>query len=345
VKPFRTGVVVGKFHPPHRGHHHLIQTASRQCERLSVIVAWRPDQDLPAEVRAACLREVHPEVEVIVVDDILPADDSVGWAEYTGRILGGPPEAAFTSEDYGDAWASAMGARHVCVDRERKAVPCSGRTIRADPLRHLDCLSPFMRAVYVRRVGVLGAESTGTTTLAQALGARYRTAWVPEYGREYCEHKWQGGYTADWRSEEFVAIALEQARREDEAARAADRVLICDTDVFATALWHQRYVGRRSPEVESFAEQRRCDLYLLTGDEIPFVQDGLRDGESIRHSMHEQFAAELTATGRRWALLRGSPEARLDEATRLIDALLAGPVGPRPQPPSRKVRAAGARQG
>ncbi|HSB62364.1 MAG TPA: adenylyltransferase/cytidyltransferase family protein, partial [Vicinamibacteria bacterium] len=60
VKTYRTGVVVGKFDPPHRGHHFLIETASGCCERLVVMVARRPGEPLPAEVRAACLREVHP---------------------------------------------------------------------------------------------------------------------------------------------------------------------------------------------------------------------------------------------------------------------------------------------
>ena len=327
-KAYRTGVVVGKFDPPHRGHHFLIETASGCCEHLVVIVARRPGEPLPAELRAACLREVHPEADVRVVEDAVPADDSAGWAAYTCQILGYRPEAAFTSEDYGDAWARAMGARHVCVDRERRAVPCSGSRIRADPLGSLGWLSPFMRAVYVRRVCVLGAESTGTTTLAKALAERYGTVWVPEYGREYCVEKWEEGYTTDWRTEEFVAIAREQSRREDEAARVANRVVFCDTDAFATAIWHRRYVGRRSPEVEALALRRPCHLYLLTGDEISFEQDGLRDGEEIRHWMHETFARELAGSGRPWALLRGPHETRLAAGVGLVDALLAGPVAP-----------------
>jgi NadR type nicotinamide-nucleotide adenylyltransferase len=329
VKAFATGVVVGKFWPPHRGHHHLIAAASAQCERLAVIVAWRPDQDLDALLRAACLREEHPEVEVLVVPDDVDAADSEGWADYTCRILGRRPDACFTSEAYGEAWARAMGARHVSVDPERRAVPCSGRMIRADPLAHLEWLSPAMRAVYARRVCVVGAESTGTTTMAEALAAHYGTRCVPEYGREYCEVKWRHGYVAGWDTSEFVAIAREQARREDAAARQSGPVLVCDTDVFATALWHERYLGRRSPEVDAMARERVCDLYLLTGDDIPFVQDGLRDGEDIRHWMHARFAAELDASGRRWALLEGPPEARMAEAVRRVDALLSEPVRPR----------------
>jgi NadR type nicotinamide-nucleotide adenylyltransferase len=335
LKRFRTGVAVGKFHPPHKGHHFLIETARAQCEHLTVLVAHRPDQLLPVELRVACLAEVHPGLDVRAVPDVVPADDSVGWAEYTCRLLGGRPEAAFTSEDYGDAYARAMGATHVMVDRERGRVPCSGTRIREDPLGNLEWLSPFMRAVYVRRVCVLDAESTGTTTLAAALGEHYGTVWVPEYGREYCAAKWKDGYTTDWETAEFLAIAREQARREDLAARSANRLLVCDTDVFATVLWHERYLGRRSSELEALAATRRCHLYLLTGDEIPFVQDGLRDGERVRSEMHQAFVRELETTGRPFLLLRGPHELRLRTAVEQVEALLAAPALPRDYAPQR----------
>ena len=329
MKPFARGLVIGKFLPPHLGHHHLIDTASAQSERLFVIVCAHPEQELPARVRVACLKERHPEADVRVVDDVVPGDDSAGWAAYTRRSLGFRPEAVFTSEDYGDPYAAALGARHVLVDRARQTVPCSGTMIRHDPLAHLEWLSPFMRALYVRRVCVVGAESTGTTTLAGQLAERYATVWVPEYGREYCERKWKDGYTTEWSTEEFLHIAAEQSRREDEAARRAQRLLVCDTDAFATALWHQRYVGARSAAVEAIAAPRPADLYLLTGDEIPFVQDGTRDGEHVRHEMHEAFAQALVATGRRFVLLRGSREARLTQAATCVEALLREPVRPR----------------
>jgi NadR type nicotinamide-nucleotide adenylyltransferase len=322
MKRFRTGAVIGKFYPPHRGHHHLIDTATAQCERVSVLVCWTPEQTVPIDVRLECLREEHPQAEIIPVDDTLEDDDTAGWAAYTMHILGGAPDAVFTSEDYGDPYARAMGSRHVSVDRQRTTVPCSGTMIRANPLEHFAYLAPRMRAYYARRICVLGAESTGTTTMAQALAEHYHTAWVPEYGREYSEAKMANDYTGVWESAEFVHIAREQSRREDAAARTANRVLICDTDPFATTLWHLRYTGRRCPEVEAIANARHYDLYLLTGDEIPFIQDGFRDGEHIRHEMHQQFVAELTTTGRRWVLLCGTHAERLAHAVTCIEEII-----------------------
>jgi NadR type nicotinamide-nucleotide adenylyltransferase len=211
---------------------------------------------------------------------------------------------------------------HVEVDRARRKVQISGTRIRKDPYAHWDFLEAPVRAWYAKRVCVLGAESTGTTTLARALAEMLDTPWVEEYGREYSARKMSGG-DAEWRTEEFIHIAEEQNRLEELAARRADRVLVCDTNSFATVLWHRRYVGAHSPAVEEVAHRTRCDLYLLTGDELPFVQDGLRDGEHIRHRMHDWFEGALRSQAVPWKLLRGSHEARLEAAATSVAALFS----------------------
>jgi HTH-type transcriptional regulator, transcriptional repressor of NAD biosynthesis genes len=323
-KKFKTGVVIGKFYPPHRGHHYLIDTALTRCEKVFVLVCHKSDQDIPGQIRADTLKEAHPAADLRLIDDNLPPEDSAAWAQNTLRALGFAPEAAFTSEPYGDAYAAAMNATHVCVDKARANIPCSGTQIRSAPLDNLQFLHPRMRAYFVNRVVIVGAESTGTTTMADALADHYGINEVPEYSREYCALKWRDGITGEWTSDEFAHIAAEQCRREDEAARTTDQLLICDTDAFATGLWHQRYMKTRSAAVEAIvANHKRADLYLLTGDEIPFVQDGLRDGEDIRHWMHELFISELKATGRKWDILTGTHQARFEKATGLIDQILA----------------------
>jgi nicotinamide riboside kinase len=144
---------------------------------------------------------------------------------------------------------------------------------------------------------------------------------VAEYGREYSAAKPAG---TKWIPEEFVHIAKVQNRREDEGARQTNRVLVCDTDSLATCVWHRRYVGGTNPEVERLAKKRRCDLYLLTGDEIPFVQDGLRDGEHIRHEMHGWFVETLKGQSVPWLLVQGSLEERLATAQSAVRTLFAG---------------------
>src|SRR5260370_960861 len=180
---FSHGLVIGKFLPPHRGHELVIDAALEQCERVTVMVCDKAGQEIPGELRGAWLRRIHPKAEVLVIEDTLPDDDSRAWAENTLRILGRAPDAVFTSEDYGPHYAAFLGSRHVMVDQERAHVPISATRIRAAPLDHLEFLEPCVRAHYVQRVCVIGAESTGSTTLARALAAEDRTAWVPEHGR------------------------------------------------------------------------------------------------------------------------------------------------------------------
>ena len=322
------GFVVGKFYPPHRGHRHLIETARRHCDRLVVLLPHHPSQKIPGELRRDWLREIHPDCDIRLVPDEL-GDDRKAWARFTVELLGRAPDVVFTSEGYGPGFAAELGCRHVMVDRDRAAFPISGTQVRSSPLDHLEWLEPCVRAYFVRRVVLIGAESTGKTTLAQALAERYSTVWVPEFGREHWERKVAGpamdGPLPAWSVAEFREIAAEQQRRENEAARRANRVLLCDTNAFATGTWHERYQGCRDEVVDEIGRRDRVDLYLLTEPDFPFVQDGWRDGESIRDWMHTRFVEQLDASPTPVVRLRGPLEDRIAQASAAIDALLAKP--------------------
>ena len=322
----KRGLVIGKFYPPHRGHKFLIDTALRQVDHLDVIICVRPDQTIPGSMRGSWLRAMHPSANVVEVADPGHDNDSHFWAEYTRKILGYAPDAVFTSEDYGDEYARFLGSIHIKVDPERRQVPISGTKIRQNPLTHFEFLEPCVRAYFVKRVAIVGAESTGKTTLAQALADQYHTVWVPEYGREYTEVNVGPEHFFDyqWRTEEFTHIAQRQTQMEDEMAEKANRVLICDTDALATAIWHERYMRIRSPDVEAIASARRYDLYLLTNNDIPFVQDGIRDGEHLREWMTRRFGEELQHRPVQWVVLRGTHEQRMRTATVRIDRILNG---------------------
>lgn len=330
-----TGFIVGKFYPPHRGHKHLIDTARAQVDHLIVMLCHHPSQQIPGEVRLSWLRELHPDCDIRLVPDELD-DDSQQWADFTLAYLGFAPDVVFSSEDYGPRFAALMGSRHVMVDRQRATVPISATRIRAAPLEQLAMLEPCVRAWFVRRVVLIGAESTGKTTLTRALAAHFATSCVLEYGREHWEAKVAGlpmpgagpvaGEEASplpgWTDDEFLHIAAEQQRREELAARAADRVLFCDTNAFATGTWHERYRGHRDPRVDAIGARDRVDLYLVTAPDVPFVQDGFRDGEHIRHWMHQRFLEQLAAAAAPYEILDGPHAGRLPRALAAVARLL-----------------------
>lgn len=346
----RHGLVIGKFYPPHAGHHHLIRAAAAGSARVTVVVMASSVETIALADRVRWLREVHaddPRVTVTGIADDHPVDygSDVLWRAHVAlmvqaarAITGAPIDAVFTSEPYGAELARRLDARHVCVDLARATYPVSGTAVRADPVAHWDLLAPAVRAHLAWRVVLVGAESTGKTTLARELaaalatrgGAFATTPWVSEVGRDVTLEKLAAlpaGATMDdlvWTRDDFVDIARRQAAREDAAARAGGPVVVCDTDAFATGIWHQRYTGTRSAAVEAHGAAAPFHLYLLTHpDDVPFEQDGVRDGEQVRPWMTDVFAARLDEDRRRWQWLRGSRDERLVRALATIDALLA----------------------
>lgn len=324
----KRGLIVGRFVPPHRGHKYLIDAGRAQVDQLTVIVCWRPNEAPAGEQRAEWLREIHPDVTVLLLDDTEDEQAYAVWAEHSIQVLGFVPDVLFSSEDYGEPFARCLGCAHVLVDKARRAVPVSGTMVRSAPLKYWEFLEPPVRAWYALRVCLVGAESTGKTTLAQALAERYETVWVREYGREYSALKMARGST-DWVEDEFRFIAETQCVLENAMARQANKVLFCDTDAFATSIWYRRYFQERSAEVEAVvARQKRPDLYLVTDVDVPFVADEIRDGEQIRSWMHATFLDELGKTGRRFAVLSGAEWERIARAEELIDELMAEKMAP-----------------
>jgi nicotinamide riboside kinase len=163
--------------------------------------------------------------------------------------------------------------------------------------------------------------------LCALLAAHYNTNWVEEFGREHWEAKIvsQGtavGEVPRWTDEDFVHIAEEQQRRENAAARKAKRILICDTNAFATGTWFERYAGRRHSQVDAIGARDRVHLYLITSPDVPFVQDGVRDGEKIRGWMDARFAERLAQQAAPVIRIEGAYQTRLPQAIEAIDALI-----------------------
>jgi len=316
---YDTGLVIGKFLPLHKGHVAMMRAAKAISEHLYVIVCHTEGYEIPAETRRAWIERECPRAQVSIIEHDKALDSASPsmaqqWANLTFSHLGMYPDVVVSSEDYGPAYAAWLGADHIMFDRERARFPISGTQIRENPRGHWGMLSYGAKAYYAKRVVVLGAESTGTTTLAMDLAKRLGTTWVPEYGRAFCEGKMFSGDASSWNEDDFVHIAWMQNASEDKLAETCREFLICDTDAFATSVWFTRYVGGRSERVEQLAEDRHPHLYIVTDPDIPFVQDGTRDGEHIRQWMHSYLLERLSATGREFIVVRGTRDERIDQS-------------------------------
>jgi NadR type nicotinamide-nucleotide adenylyltransferase len=166
----------------------------------------------------------------------------------------------------------------------------------------------------------VGAESTGTTTLSRDLADALHVPWAPEIGRYYTESILTTDKT--WCDDDFYRIGRLQQAYEAEMAKRSDGIIVCDTNATATELWQRRYMGRTTTEMSRIAAHDKADLYIITGDEIPFVQDGIRDGEHLRHRMHRWFVAHIKKTGIPYIIVSGSPEERLAVARAAVSRIV-----------------------
>lgn len=173
------------------------------------------------------------------------------------------------------------------------------------------------------RVAIVGAESTGKTTLAQALAQRLaadtglRTTWVPEHLRAWCSER---GRTP--RPGEQPAIAREQHALIDAAAATHD-IVVCDTTALMTAVYSRLLFGDRSLDAFAAQLQRPMALTLLTAIDIPWMADGLqREGPHVQAPVDAALVELLTTHSLPWARIGGSGARRLEAALAAVAPLI-----------------------
>lgn len=349
AKRFQRGLVVGKFSPLHRGHELVIRRAFELCCEVVLISYSNPElAGCEAERRERWLAQLFPQAyRLVVTDDWLwqrfpdrngsvtvPPDDAedsvhrrfVGFLCAQG--LGLTVDAVFTSEDYGDGFArelthyfrehnsSARQVQHILVDRARNEVPISGSQIRADLEAHRQCLSPIVYASFVQRICILGGESSGKSTLAQALATHFETRHVPEYGRELWESK-NGSLTY----EDMLHIAETQVAAEEEASLQAHRFLFCDTSPLTTLFYSQQMFRRVEPKLEELA-QRCYDLVVLCAADFAFVQDGTRQDAKFRERQNAWYINELNRRGVTFLQVTGALKERIAQVTERLPSVV-----------------------
>ena len=175
-------------------------------------------------------------------------------------------------------------------------------------------------------VALLGAESTGKTVLASALGAAYiaegrDAVVVAEYLREFCDREQRTP-----RRDEQREIAAEQTRR-IEAAAARHELVIADTTALMIAVYSDQVFGDPSLYAEAGAVQRRCTATLLTALDLPWQADGhQRDGPQVREPVDAKVRAALQRAGVAYAVVSGAGAARLGAAQAALQRALNPPL-------------------
>ncbi len=167
------------------------------------------------------------------------------------------------------------------------------------------------------RVAIVGPESTGKSTLAEALATHYNTALVPEVAREYVAALKQP-YTL----EDIVEISRQQLALEDELAANANRVLFCDTNLVVTKIWAEHFAGHCPAFIQTHFEARQYDLHLLTDIDLPWTPDPLREHPHLRQELFDLYKNLLDASSIHYRLVSGKGSLRTDAAIAFVDEVL-----------------------
>jgi NadR type nicotinamide-nucleotide adenylyltransferase len=307
----RRSFLLGKFLPPHEGHRFIVETALAMTDETTVLVCSTDAEPIPGKLRAQWMRAMLPKARIIHLHRNLPQepkDHPEFWAIWRAAIAqccGGPFTHVFASETYVFRLAQELCAEPVLVDPDRETFPVSGRSILAAPHRHWRFVPPEVRRHFQKRVTLLGPESVGKSRLALALGERFGTLIMPEYGRAYDIHYKQG---RNWAPADFVRLAETHAAMREAMATRAGPWMVEDTDAVQTAVWSQHLVGGVAPELVAIERATPADLYLLLAPDVAWIGDGVRyaGSEAVRRFFFEEAERRLKRLGVSYEIIAGA---------------------------------------
>ncbi|MEM8982366.1 MAG: AAA family ATPase [Pseudomonadota bacterium] len=329
------GITLGKFLPLHDGHALLLRAAAMHCDELIVLVGVTPDDPYSFEQREQWINSVlnaqsQRRATVRIVSDPDPdpavAKDAAGtvtdagywdrWLHQNATALA-DVEFVFTSDVYGAEIARRIGARWFPVDPGREVVPVAARQIRGDTHRYFGFVSDAAKPDVAMTVAVVGAESTGKSTLVKALADHYQTSYAPEWGRIISEAH------PDLTARDFDHIVSMQTELIHTAQRSSNGLCFTDTEAITTALFAPVYLGDEHAASWQCARAQNFALYLVLDPAVPWINDGTRVLDTAqRLRFHTDLVAALQRLNKPYQIIAGDSYAkRASGAIAAIDAM------------------------
>jgi NadR type nicotinamide-nucleotide adenylyltransferase len=174
-----------------------------------------------------------------------------------------------------------------------------------------------MQTSEIKKIAIVGPESTGKSTMSAYLAKHYNTIWVPEFARGYCEKLTD---VPTWQDE--VNMFYGQLALEKELLPKANQLLICDTTFITVKIWSDYTFGSSPQEVLDELPNHPYDLYLLLDIDLAWEEDPLRDFPHMREHFMDIWHKELQQLNANYVLISGTGRERYDSAVNAIDAFL-----------------------
>ena len=180
----------------------------------------------------------------------------------------------------------------------------------------------------LKKIVIIGPESTGKSTLCEKLAARFNTLWCPEYAREYLL-----AHGTDYSYDTLLTIAKGQVALEEkyiheleQQAKRTDEhspLLFIDTDMYVMEVWCKFVFGKTHSWILNQVIERKYDLYLLCNTDLPWVKDELREYPDIarREKLYNIYKEIMINQSVPWADISGNYEERFEKAVAAVGKL------------------------
>jgi len=170
-----------------------------------------------------------------------------------------------------------------------------------------------------RKVVIIGPESTGKSTLCAQLAAHYKTAWCPEFAREYLKE-----IKGDYSYADLLNIAHGQLELEDTMlTQAAPNFFFIDTDMYVMKVWCEVAFEKCHTWILKQIATRQYDFHFLCNTDLPWMPDELREypDPEFRHRLFKVYKDMLVNSGGQWAEVSGTDMQRLQMAVSVLDSV------------------------
>jgi|SRR5882724_1221194 len=186
----------------------------------------------------------------------------------------------------------------------------------------------------LKKIVIIGPESTGKSTLCAQLAQHYDTLWCPEYAREYLLKNGK-----DYNYDDLLTIAKGQIELEEKVTQLAvnnwqvarshsppstHHSLFIDTDMYVMKVWCEFVFGKCHSYILDQIAGRKYDLYLLCNTDLPWIKDELREYPDLetRQKLYTIYKDLMIRQPTPWVNVSGNYEERLQKAIAAVDDLL-----------------------
>lgn len=321
---------------PTVGHQYLVDFAANYMKtiggKLTVLVCGRSIEPIPVTMRLSALKNPeHTNVDYIYMENDPPQNPEDAenfwdiWVSYAINAVHfsgeGSIEYLFASEMYGLTYARKLGAQFIPCDIDREIFNVKGTNVRTDYVSAWDSVIPSFRPFLRKTFTFFGAESTGKTTQSKIAAKTFGGTWVHEWARPYLEKL--GPEVTDEKMEVITnaQYSVQKSVHQNPATRA---IVFQDTDLLSTVGYYRIYSKNSPAKCDELAYKTRSDFYFVMNSTIPFKEDVLRYGGSVRESKDQFWIDILEEFGCKFHVVESiSLEDRTEEIHSIIKSMYA----------------------